>query len=343
RRGGISTVMITGDPLTSARKAAEELGILYGDKVALNGEHLAALSDDELCEIVERIAVYSRISPEDKLRIVRAWQKKGHIVAVTGDFHGDAEALKAADVGYAMGKKGSDIARESADITLADDSFTTIASSVAYGRNAFNNIRRVMQYLIGTNLGELFTIIFGLIIFKRSPLSVLPLLWMNIITDSLPAICLGLEPPAYDILARPPVKTYDTVFGKKFMLLTSFTGILVAALSLTAYSIGSRTSAEAGRAMVFGVITFAELAVCLCMRSRHSLFDRKMPKNNLLILTVVSSVLLTAAILLITPVGIAFGTASMSFIQWAWVMGLSLIPIVFFEIGKFFLSFKKAR
>ena len=332
RRGGINTVMITGDPLLSAKTSAEQLGIIYGDKLAIDGTQLAEISDDLLCENIERIAVYSRISPEDKLRIVRAWQKAGHVVAVTGDFHGDSEALSAADIGYALGKKGSDIAKEKADITLADDSFTTLATSVIYGRTTYNNIRRVLQFLIGTNLGEILTIIIGLILFKTSPLSVLPLLWMNFVTDSLPAIQLGIEPPAYDTLTRPPMGSYETVFGKKFLSLTGATGILVALLSILAYIIGQPSGCE--KTMSFAVIVFSELIICLCMRSVHSIFDPRISKNPKLLLSLVAAIIPTVIILCVPAFNNAFGLTVMPLSNWIYTILLSIAPLPIFEIGK---------
>ncbi len=332
RRGGINTVMITGDPLLSAKTSAEQLGIIYGDKLAIDGNQLAEISDDLLCENIERIAVFSRITPQDKLRIVRAWQKAGHVVAVTGDFHGDSEALSAADIGYALGKKGSDIAREKADITLADDSFTTLATSVVYGRTTYNNIRRVLQYLIGTNLGEILTILIGLILFKTSPLTVLPLLWMNFVTDSLPAIQLGVEPPAYDTLTRPPMGSYETVFGKKFLALTGATGGLVAVLTTLAYIIGANS--DCGTTMAFAVIVFSELIICLCMRSVHSLFDPRMSKNPKLLLSLLAAAIPTVLILCIPTFSNAFGLTVMPISNWIYTILLSVIPLPIFEIGK---------
>lgn len=341
RRGGINTVMITGDTLLSAKTAAEQLGILYGDKLAIDGYQLASISDELLCENIEKIAVYSRITPEDKLRIVKAWQKAGHVVAVTGDFHGDSESLISSDIGYALGKKGSDIARENADITLADDSFTTIANSVVYGRTTYNNIRRVLQYLIGTNLGEILTIILGILLFKTSPLTVLPLLWMNFVTDTLPAIQLGLEPPSYDTLTRPPVGSYETVFGKKFLALIASTGILIALLSTIAYIIGN--SVGCGRTMAFAVTVFSELVICLSMRSVHSLFDPRSTKNIKLTLSLIAAAIPTAIIILIPSFNNAFGLTVMPLSNWIYTILLSIAPLPIFEIGKMMMKKKRGK
>ena len=193
RRAGIKPVMITGDHVATASAIARELGILAQGDRAVTGPELDAMSDQELEQCVDQIAVYARVSPENKIRIVKAWQQRGQVVAMTGDGVNDAPALKAADIGCAMGITGTDVAKGAADMTLTDDNFATIVDAVREGRGIYANIRKVVGFLLGTNIGEVLTVFISMLLWHKTPLLSMQLLWINLVTDSLPAISLGME------------------------------------------------------------------------------------------------------------------------------------------------------
>ena len=232
RKAGIKPVMITGDHVVTASAIAKELGILGPEDRAITGAELDAMDDKALDENVEHIAVYARVSPENKIRIVKAWQKKGQVVSMTGDGVNDAPALKAADIGCAMGITGTDVAKGAADMTLTDDNFATIVDAVREGRGIYANIRKVVGFLLGTNIGEVLTVFFAMILWRKTPLLSMQLLWINLVTDSLPAIALGMEAVEPDVMDHPPKPKSEGIFAHGLGLRIVLQGVMFALLSL---------------------------------------------------------------------------------------------------------------
>ena len=213
KKAGIKTVMITGDHIETAKAIAEKLGILSKNDKAITGQELNKMPQEQLEKTIKEYAVFARVTPEHKVRIVKAWQKTGAVVAMTGDGVNDSPALKNADIGIAMGKGGTDVAKNASDMILTDDNFVTIVDAVKQGRNIYDNIRKAIHFLISTNIGEIVTIFMGLILGMKSPLLAIQLLWINLVTDSLPAIAIGLEPPEKDIMERKPVDSKKGIFA----------------------------------------------------------------------------------------------------------------------------------
>lgn len=220
RKAGIKTVMITGDHIATAKSIAKELNILKNGEKAITGQELDQMTDETLKDEIKNASVFARVSPEHKVRIVKAWQKTGAVVAMTGDGVNDSPALKNADIGIAMGKTGTDVAKNASDMILADDNFITIVEAVKQGRNIYDNIKKAIHFLLATNIGEIVTIFMGLVLGFKSPLLAIQLLWVNLVTDSLPAIALGLEPAEKDIMNRKPVNSRKgyllMVYGQKY-------------------------------------------------------------------------------------------------------------------------------
>ena len=346
RQAGIKPVMITGDHVATASAIAKELGILLDGDKAITGADLDAMSDEELDREVENISVYARVSPENKIRIVKAWQKKGQVVSMTGDGVNDAPALKAADIGCAMGITGTDVAKGAADMTLTDDNFATIVDAVKEGRGIFENIKKVVGFLLSTNLAEVLvvfisTVILGYVSGLGNPFIPIQLLWINLVTDSLPAIALGMEAVENDVMFRKPNPKNESLFARGLGVKIVFNGILLTLTTLAGYVIGAVAMQEngalnhdAGSTMAFMILAMSQLVQALNMRSSHSLFKVGFFTNKTMNLSLIVCTALTAVVLLIPGVNAIFG---MMFVDW-WLylvgLGLSLLPIVFMEISK---------
>ena len=337
RRAGIKPVMITGDHVVTASAIARDLGILTDGDRAITGAELDAMSEEELDAQVEHIAVYARVSPENKIRIVRAWQRKGQVVSMTGDGVNDAPALKAADIGCAMGITGTDVAKGAADMTLTDDNFATIVDAVREGRGIYANIRKVVGYLLGTNIGEILTVFFAMILWHKTPLLSMQLLWINLITDSLPAISLGMEAVEADVMERKPRPKNEGIFANGFGLRTVLQGVMFGVLSLIAFVIGTKMggSDAHGQTMAFFVLGFSQIVQAFNMRSEHSLFRIGFFTNRTLNLATLLSLVLSA-IVLFTPARVAFGLELLSLPMYAIAVGLVLVPLVVMECSKAF-------
>lgn len=337
RRAGIKPVMITGDHVVTASAIARDLGILADGDRAITGAELDAMSEEELDAQVEHIAVYARVSPENKIRIVRAWQRKGQVVSMTGDGVNDAPALKAADIGCAMGITGTDVAKGAADMTLTDDNFATIVDAVREGRGIYANIRKVVGYLLGTNIGEILTVFFAMILWHKTPLLSMQLLWINLITDSLPAISLGMEAVEADVMERKPRPKNEGIFANGFGLRTVLQGVMFGVLSLIAFVIGTKMggSDAHGQTMAFFVLGFSQIVQAFNMRSEHSLFRIGFFTNRTLNLAALLSLVLSA-IVLFTPARVAFGLELLSLPMYAIAVGLVLVPLVVMECSKAF-------
>lgn len=337
RRAGIKPVMITGDHVVTASAIARELGILPDKGRAITGAELDAMSDAELDAQVENISVYARVSPENKIRIVKAWQQKNHVVSMTGDGVNDAPALKAADIGCAMGITGTDVAKGAADITLTDDNFATIVDAVQEGRGIYSNIKKVVGFLLGTNIGEVITVFIAMLLWHKSPLLSMQLLWINLVTDSMPAIALGMEPVEKDIMEQPPKPKSQGLFAHGYGLRIILQGVMFGLLSLIAFKTGEMMTRQlaGGQTMAFLVLALSQVIQSYNMRSEQSLFKIGAFSNRKLNWAVMTSVFLIALILF-TPLSTAFGLIILSWQQYLIGLCLAFVPLPVMELSKAF-------
>ncbi len=332
KKAGIRTVMVTGDHPSTAKAIARRLGILTDDTQLLTNVELAEMSDEELFENIEKYSVYARISNLDRLRIVKAWQQKGHCVSVTGDSVDDTPALMAADVGCAMGKTGTDVAKSVSDIILTDDDFSSIVNSVKEGRAIFANIRKVLNYLISSNIGELLLILIGVIIFRNTPLVAAQLLWVNFITDFIPVIALGMEPPERSVMASVPQRR-QTVFSKNLVISVVYQGAVIGALGLIAYAIGMSVNASVATTMTFAVIILSQIFFSLSARTENAPALFSLSANRFSYFAALLSLVLLLMVML-TPIRTMFGLSLLSVTQWLWIILLSVIPFIVCECVK---------
>ena len=335
RQAGIKPVMITGDHVVTASAIARELGILEAGDLAITGAELDAMTDSELDAKVEQISVYARVSPENKIRIVKAWQRKGQVVSMTGDGVNDAPALKAADIGCAMGITGTDVAKGAADMTLTDDNFATIVDAVQEGRGIYANIRKVVGFLLGTNIGEVITVFVAMLLWHKTPLLSMQLLWINLVTDSLPAIALGMEAVEPNIMSQRPRPKNEGIFAHGLGLRVVLQGMMFAVLSLAAFVIGEKATGTlaGGQTMAFMVLSLSQIVQAYNMRSDRSLFRIGFFTNRKLNGAALLSVALVALVLF-TPVGIAFELVTLPWHLYLIGLGLILIPLVVMELSK---------
>ena len=276
KNAGIKTVMITGDHIATAKAIAKELNILGKNDLAITGTELDKISDKDFEKNIMKYSVFARVSPEHKVKIVKAFQKTGAVVAMTGDGVNDAPALKNADIGIAMGKNGTDVAKNAADMILTDDNFVTIVEAVKQGRNIFDNMKKAIHFLIATNIGEIVTIFMGLLLGLKSPLLAIHLLWINLVTDSLPAIALGLEPPDKEIMNRKPQNSKKGIFADGLWGKIFVEGAMLGMLNLVAFTIGnSFYGLEIGRTMAFVSLGLLELVHCFNIKSEQSIFKAR--------------------------------------------------------------------
>ena len=337
RRAGIKPVMITGDHVVTASAIAKELGILLDGDRAITGAELDAMTDRELDEQVENISVYARVSPENKIRIVKAWQRKGQVVSMTGDGVNDAPALKAADIGCAMGITGTDVAKGAADMTLTDDNFATIVDAVREGRGIYANIKKVVGFLLGTNIGEVITVFMAMLLWHKTPLLSMQLLWINLVTDSLPAIALGMEAVEADVMDRKPKPKNEGIFAHGLGFRVVLQGIMFAALTLIGFKVGENVTGTlaGGQTLAFMVLALSQVVQAFNMRSEHSLFKIGMFKNHKLNWAALASTLLVALVLF-TPLKTAFGLVTLPAKLYLLGVGLILVPLLAMELSKAF-------
>lgn len=335
RKAGIKPVMITGDHVVTASAIAKELGILVEGDRAITGAQLDAMTDRELDEAVEGISVYARVSPENKIRIVKAWQRKGQVVSMTGDGVNDAPALKAADIGCAMGITGTDVAKGAADMTLTDDNFATIVDAVQEGRGIYANIKKVVGFLLGTNIGEVITVFLAMLLWHKTPLLSMQLLWINLVTDSLPAIALGMEPVEADVMEKKPKPKNEGIFANGLGVRVVLQGCMFAILTLIAFKLGENVTGElaGGQTMAFMVLALSQVIQAFNMRSDHSLFKIGPFKNHKLNWAALASIVLVLLVLF-TPVGVAFGLIILPWKLYLIALGLILVPLVVMELSK---------
>lgn len=337
KKAGIKPVMITGDHVVTASAIAKQLGILQDGDKAITGAELDAMTDSELDNEVEHISVYARVSPENKIRIVKAWQRKGQVVSMTGDGVNDAPALKAADIGCAMGITGTDVAKGAADMTLTDDNFATIVEAVREGRGIYANIKKVVGFLLGTNIGEVITVFAAMILWHKSPFLSMQLLWINLVTDSLPAIALGMEAVESDVMDKKPRPKNEGIFAHGLGVRVVLQGFMFAILALAAFKIGENVTGQlaGGQTMAFMVLALSQIVQAFNMRSDQSLFKIGIFTNHKLNWAVLVSVALMLLVLF-TPVGAAFGLITLTPALYFTALGLILVPIVVMELSKAF-------
>lgn len=337
QKAGIRPIMITGDHVITASAIAGQLGILKEGEEAITGAALQGLSDEAFDGVLEKISVYARVSPEDKIRVVKAWQRKGQIVSMTGDGVNDAPALKAADIGCAMGITGTDVAKDAADMTLQDDNFATIVAAVREGRGIYNNIRKTVGFLLGTNIGEVVLVFCSMLFFKIPPLLSMQLLWINLVTDSLPAIALGMEPVEDRVMEERPRPKKEGIFAHGLGLRVVLQGLMFGGLSLAAFWFGSRAAGAetGGRTLAFLVLGFSQIIHSFNMRSSRSLFQTGFFTNRKLNGAALVSVLLMACVLFLPPLVHVFGLSVLSPDLYVFGFLLSLVPLAVLESVKF--------
>ena len=335
RQAGIKPVMITGDHVVTATAIAKELGIYLEGDMAITGTQLDDMTDSQLDSMVENISVYARVSPENKIRIVKAWQKKGQVVSMTGDGVNDAPALKAADIGCAMGITGTDVAKGAADMTLTDDNFATIVDAVREGRGIYANIKKVVGFLLGTNIGEVITVFVAMLLWHITPLLSMQLLMINLVTDSLPAIALGMEAVESDIMDRKPKPKNEGIFAHGLGIRIVLQGIMFAILVLIGFRVGLNVTGEiaGGQTLAFMVLGLSQVIHSYNMRSDKSIFKIGPLKNKTLNLSVLASLALMA-IVMFTPVGIAFEIIMLPVELYVLGLGLAFVPVVIMELSK---------
>jgi len=337
RRAGIKPVMITGDHVVTASAIARELGILLDGDRAITGAELDSMTDRELDEQVETISVYARVSPENKIRIVKAWQRKGQVVSMTGDGVNDAPALKAADIGCAMGITGTDVAKGAADMTLTDDNFATIVDAVREGRGIYSNIKKVVGFLLGTNIGEVITVFVAMLLWHKTPLLSMQLLWINLVTDSLPAIALGMEAVEKDVMDRKPKPKNEGIFAGGLGIRVVLQGLMFATLTLIGFKLGENVTGtlEGGQTMAFMVLALSQVIQAFNMRSDRSVFQIGPFTNSKLNGAALISTVLVALVLF-TPARIAFGLVILPWQLYLAGLGLILVPLIVMELCKLF-------
>lgn len=335
KRAGIKVIMITGDHLETARAIAKQLDILDDDSHSIEGKDLAKMDDAELEKNIYNFSVYARVSPEDKIRIVRTWQKLNQVVAMTGDGVNDAPALKAADIGCAMGITGTDVAKGAAAMTLTDDNFATIVVAVKEGRGIYANIKKSIMYLLSCNLGEVLLVFTTIITLFTSPLTPIMLLWINLVTDSLPALALGMEPIENDIMGEKPRKKDESIFAGGYGINSVWQAAVIAGLAYAAYMIGNDFGGHGyGSAMAFAVMGFSQLFHSYNMRSKHSVLKNLFSNKYLNGAFVISAAIMFAA--LITPLrDIIFDVPQIDLWHWALIAILSAMPLAIGELVKF--------
>ena len=339
---GIRPIMITGDHKLTAVAIAKELDIFRPGDLAITGEELDFIPQELLVRDVERFSVYARVSPEHKMRIVQAWQKRGHVAAMTGDGVNDAPALKAADIGCAMGITGTDVAKHAADMILTDDNFSAIVHAVEQGRGIYANIKKAIHYLLSCNIGEILTIFVATLLgFQQMPLIPVQLLWLNLVTDSLPALALGMEPVEADLMKQNPRNASARLFSKGFSLRLAWQGIMVGLLTLTAFCLGEYVLSDPAVAdatantMAFATLTLSQLFHAFDVRSEdHSLFRIGVFSNKAMVEAFLVGLAMQMSVLCLPPLQKLFSVVFLAPLEWLVVLALAVAPIFFCEMEK---------
>jgi len=347
RKAHIEVVMITGDHAATARAIAQELSILSADKEMVTGAELAYMEDEELEERVERIAVYARVSPADKVKIVRAWKAKGRTVAMTGDGVNDAPALKNADIGVAMGIAGTDVSKEASDMVLADDNFATIVGAVEEGRIIYDNLKKFIYFLLSCNMSEVSTMFVGMLLASITPLRAVQVLWMNLVTDGFPAMALGVDTPAPDIMVRPPRDPSESILSYRKQLMIVWQGLLLSLGALAAFFISYYVLYPDDIAKVqtvaFTTLVLAQLMHAFNSRSeRLSFMELSFTDNKALLAALGGSLALQLLVILVPPLMRLFGTAYLNATGWGLILACSVLPVIAIDRVKVALGKRKS-
>lgn len=339
RQAGIRPVMITGDHVLTAEAIGRELGIYQKGDCAVTGAELDKMSDKELETAAETCTVFARVAPEHKVRIVQAFQKRSNVVAMTGDGVNDAPALKTADIGCAMGKSGTEVAKGASDLILTDDNFATIVEAVREGRGIYDNIRKAVHFLLSSNIGEILTIFVAMLLGWAAPLLPIQLLWVNLVTDSLPAIALGMEPAEENIMERPPRKNTGSLFGDGLGGRILLEGVMIGVLALLAFGIGhvyfdQEDGYAVGRTMAFAVLSLSQLVHAFNMRGEGSLGKLPFCSNKWLLMAFVVGVALQCVVIMMPPLAGIFQVVPLNGEQWLLTAALALAPLPLVELEK---------
>ena len=335
---GIRAVMITGDHKITAMAIAREIGIYSEGDLAITGADLEKMNEEEFAENISKYSVYARVAPEHKVRIVKAWQKHDEVVAMTGDGVNDAPALKQADIGAAMGIVGTDVAKGAADMILTDDNFATIVSAVEEGRRIYDNILKAIQFLLSTNIGEIFLLLITSIFNLGTPLLPIHILWVNLVTDSMPALALSVDPAEKDIMSRKPRNSKRGFMTNGMIWRIIYQGIMLGGISLAAYLIGYHDGGvKLGQTMAFATLMFVQL---MHVRNLHSNTKSSLAispfRNKPLIGAIFASAALALIVLLVPPIRDAFSLTVMDKEHWIGIALMSLLPIVIVDLFKLF-------
>ncbi|WP_409341082.1 calcium-translocating P-type ATPase, SERCA-type [Paenibacillus sp. MBLB4367] len=340
KKAGIRTVMITGDHQATAEAIARQLGMLPANGLVLNGQQLAEMSDDQLDSRIEEISVYARVAPEHKLRIVKSLQRKGHVVAMTGDGVNDAPAIKAADIGISMGITGTDVSKEASALILSDDNFATIVAAIEEGRGIYENIRKFIRYLLASNVGEILTMFFAMMAGLPLPLLPIQILWVNLVTDGLPAMALGVDQAEKDLMQHKPRPAKENIFARRLGWKIVSRGILIGLCTLGAFWLTLQQNPGTGgdalakaQTVAFATLVMAQLIHVFDCRSSRSIFHRNPLQNKYLVLAVISSVLLLLAVLYIDQLQPIFKTVDLHWKDWVLVLIAGGIPTFLMGIG----------
>ncbi|WP_404452539.1 calcium-translocating P-type ATPase, SERCA-type [Virgibacillus necropolis] len=337
KKAGIKTVMITGDHEKTARAIATNLNLLPENGLVLDGYQLNQMSTDELEEIIDRVYVFARVTPEHKLKIVDAFQQKGHIVAMTGDGVNDAPAIKASNIGISMGRSGTDVAKEASSLILMDDNFATIKAAINEGRNIYENIRKFIRYLLASNVGEILVMLFAMLLGLPLPLVPVQILWVNLVTDGLPAMALGLDQPEADVMSRKPRHPKEGIFARGLGFKIVSRGLLIGLVTLVAFMIAYQDNPDNliyAQTMAFTTLVMAQLIHVFDCRSERSVFSRNPFGNKYLVLAVLSSLAMLLCVIYFEPLQPIFHTVFLSIRDWIFILALSAIPTVFFGFTK---------
>ncbi|MCF6137047.1 calcium-translocating P-type ATPase, SERCA-type [Pseudalkalibacillus berkeleyi] len=346
QQAGIKTVMITGDHIVTARAIAQQLNMLPDHGKVLEGNELAAMSVEELESVVDEVYVFARVSPEHKLKIVKALQNNGHIVAMTGDGVNDAPAIKAANIGISMGKSGTDVAREASSLILSDDNFATIRSAIEEGRNIYENIRKFIRYLLASNVGEILVMLFAMLMSLPLPLVPIQILWVNLVTDGLPAMALGIDSAEEDVMKRSPRGTTEGVFSRGLGWKIISRGFLIGVVTIIAFAIAYYENPEnlvRAQTIAFSTLVMAQLIHVFDCRSEKSVFHRNPFGNIYLVLAVLSSIALLIVVIYYPPLQPIFHTISLNVREWMLVIGMAGLPTFALAGSHIFNQTKQAK
>ncbi|MGJ9458801.1 calcium-translocating P-type ATPase, SERCA-type [Oceanobacillus sp. CF4.6] len=337
REAGIKTVMITGDHVNTARAIAKNLNLLPENGLVLEGHQLNKMTSEDLSNVIDDTYVFARVTPEHKLKIVKAFQEKGHIVAMTGDGVNDAPAIKASDIGISMGISGTDVTKEASSLILMDDNFATIKSAIQEGRNIYENIRKFIRYLLASNVGEILVMLFAMLLALPLPLIPVQILWVNLVTDGLPAMALGLDQAEGDVMKRSPRNPREGIFSRGLGYKIISRGILIGLVTLIGFVVTYQNNPDNlifAQTTAFTTLVLAQLIHVFDCRSEHSIFSRNPFENIYLVFAVLSSLLLLLVVVYWPPLQPIFHTVSLAFRDWMLIVALAAIPTVLFGFTK---------